>query len=37
MRLGPSAYLAHAPLAGTTFSAAAEVGATLAFTSLHIP
>lgn len=37
MRLGASAYLAHAPLAGPTFSAAAEAGATLAFTSLHIP
>lgn len=32
MRLGASAYLAHAPLAGPTFSAAAEAGATLAFT-----
>lgn len=37
MRLGASAYLAHAPLAGPTFAAAAEAGATLAFTSLHIP
>ena len=37
MRLGASAYLAHAPLAGPTFGAAAEAGATLAFTSLHIP
>jgi uncharacterized protein len=37
MRLGASAYLSHAPLAGPTFSAAAEAGATLAFTSLHIP
>ncbi len=37
MRLGASAYLAHASLAGPTFSAAAEAGATLAFTSLHIP
>lgn len=37
MRLGASAYLAHAPLAGQTFAAAAEAGATLAFTSLHIP
>lgn len=37
MRLGASAYLAHGPLAGPTFSAAAETGATLAFTSLRIP
>jgi len=37
MLLGASAYLAHAPLAGPTFSAAAEAGATLAFASLHIP
>jgi len=37
MRLGASAYLGHAPLAGPTFSAAAEAGSTLAFTSLHIP
>ncbi|SDR08395.1 hypothetical protein SAMN02800687_3654 [Curtobacterium sp. UNCCL20] len=37
MRLGASAYLAHAPLAGPTFSAAAEAGATLEFTSLLIP
>jgi len=37
MRLGASAYLAHAPLAGPTFAAAAEAGAALAFTSLHIP
>lgn len=37
MRLGASAYLAHAPLAGPNFAAAAEAGATLAFISLHIP
>ncbi|QKS87196.1 DUF871 domain-containing protein [Curtobacterium flaccumfaciens pv. flaccumfaciens] len=37
MRLGASAYLAHAPMAGPMFSAVAEAGATLAFTSLHIP
>lgn len=37
MRLGASAYLAHGPLAGPTFAAAAAAGATLAFTSLHIP
>lgn len=37
MWLGASAYSAHAPLAGPTFAAAAEAGATLAFTSLHIP
>ncbi|TCU86057.1 hypothetical protein EDF48_103362 [Curtobacterium sp. PhB191] len=37
MRLGASAYLAHGPLAGPTFEAAAAAGATLAFTSLHIP
>ncbi|RPE75704.1 hypothetical protein EDF28_3649 [Curtobacterium sp. PhB137] len=37
MRSGASAYLAHAPLAGPTFEAAAAAGATLAFTSLHIP
>lgn len=37
MRLGASAYLAHAPLAGPTFSAAAEAGATLASASLQIP
>ena len=37
MRLGASAYLARAPLAGPTFSAAAEASAKLAFTSLHIP
>ncbi|KQO65171.1 MupG family TIM beta-alpha barrel fold protein [Curtobacterium sp. Leaf261] len=37
MRLGASGYLAHADLAASTFSAAAEAGATLAFTSLHIP
>ncbi|MFJ4297619.1 MupG family TIM beta-alpha barrel fold protein [Curtobacterium sp. NPDC089689] len=37
MRLGASAYLAHAPLAAATFEAAAGAGATLAFTSLHIP
>ena len=37
MRLGASAYLAHCPLAGPTFEAAAAAGATLAFTSLHIP
>lgn len=37
MRLGASAYLAHGSLAGPTFSAAADAGATLAFTSLHIP
>ncbi|WP_123652949.1 MupG family TIM beta-alpha barrel fold protein [Curtobacterium sp. ZW137] len=37
MRLGASAYLAHASLAEPTFAAAAEAGATLAFTSLHVP
>lgn len=37
MRLGASAYLAHDPLADPTFEAAAAAGATLAFTSLHIP
>lgn len=37
MRLGASAYLGHADLAAPTFAAAAEAGATLAFTSLHIP
>ncbi|MCJ1715407.1 MupG family TIM beta-alpha barrel fold protein [Curtobacterium sp. VKM Ac-2922] len=37
MRLGASAYLAHTELAGATFSAAESAGATLAFTSLHIP
>lgn len=37
MRLGASAYMAHGPLAGPTFEAAAAAGATLAFTSLHIP
>lgn len=37
MPLGASAYLARAPLAGPTFSAAAKVNATLAFTSLQIP
>ncbi|MBF4609243.1 DUF871 family protein [Curtobacterium sp. VKM Ac-1393] len=37
MRLGASAYLAHAPLAGPTFEAAAAAGAKLAFASLHIP
>lgn len=37
MRFGASAYLAHAPMAGPMFSAVAEAGATLAFTSLHIP
>ncbi|PZE56170.1 hypothetical protein DEJ04_13170 [Curtobacterium sp. MCLR17_044] len=37
MRLGASAYLGHASLAAPTFSAAAAAGATLAFTSLHIP
>jgi len=36
MRLGASAYLAHGPLLGPTFEAAATAGATLAFTSLHI-
>ncbi|WP_426725269.1 MupG family TIM beta-alpha barrel fold protein [Curtobacterium flaccumfaciens] len=35
--MGASAYLAHGPLAGPTFAAAAAAGATLAFTSLHIP
>lgn len=37
MRLGASAYLGHAQLAEPTFAAAAAAGATLAFTSLHIP
>ncbi|WP_395821124.1 MupG family TIM beta-alpha barrel fold protein [Curtobacterium flaccumfaciens] len=37
MRSGASAYLAHRPLAGPTFEAAAAGGATLAFTPLHIP
>lgn len=37
MRLGASAYLPHGPLAGPAFEAAATAGATLAFTSLHIP
>ncbi|MFJ3383389.1 MULTISPECIES: MupG family TIM beta-alpha barrel fold protein [unclassified Curtobacterium] len=37
MRLGASAYLAHPTLAPATFAAAASAGATLAFTSLHIP
>ncbi|MFK4483291.1 MupG family TIM beta-alpha barrel fold protein [Curtobacterium sp. AB7] len=37
MRLGASAYLAHGQLAGPTFESAAAAGATLAFTSLHIP
>jgi hypothetical protein len=35
--LSASAYLARRPLAGPTFEAAAAEGATLAFTSLHIP
>lgn len=35
--MGASSYLAHGPLAGPTFEAAAAAGATLAFTSLHIP
>ncbi|WP_396290858.1 MupG family TIM beta-alpha barrel fold protein [Curtobacterium sp. KT1] len=35
--MGASAYLAHGPLAGPTFEAAAAAGAKLAFTSLHIP
>lgn len=37
MRTGASAYLGHAELAAPTFAAAAAAGATLAFTSLHIP
>ncbi|TCL73381.1 hypothetical protein EDF23_11231 [Curtobacterium sp. PhB128] len=37
MRLGASAYLAHGPLNGPTFEAAAAADATLAFNSLHIP
>jgi len=37
MRLGASAYLAHAPLAGPTFSAVAEAGAMLAFTVIAYP
>ncbi|PZF26534.1 hypothetical protein DEJ35_15615 [Curtobacterium sp. MCPF17_051] len=36
-RFGASTYLAHGPLAGPTFEAAAAASATLAFTSLHIP
>lgn len=37
IRLGASAYLSHAGLAAPTFAAAAANGATIAFTSLHIP
>jgi len=37
MRLGASGYLAHADLAPASFAAAADAGATLAFTSLQIP